>query len=293
MRYAPYILLAIYCTGLWSCSSTKKSTSNAKQAYITMPSGIKYRIVDDKPGNRYVKEGDYIELFIKTYFNDSLIFDSRQQSGGLPVAFPAGKPQFNGDLTESFYLLTPGDSAVFLVPVDTLKANKQNLQPWMIPGNDILYAIKMVGIKTQAELNAEKEKKAKEMGDPNKDDEELVKYFRKNNITAEKRPSGLYYVIHKPTDGDKPLSGKTVKVNYTGRLMNGTEFDSNKGKEPYSFVLGRGQVILGWDEGIALLKKGEKATLYVPSRLAYGNNSPSPKVPAGSILIFDVELVDF
>lgn len=284
MKYFQYILLAVVSAGLWGCSSSRKVT--------TTMSGIKYKILHDAKGNRYAQEGDYVQIFIKTFFEDSLIFDSKAQTGGKAVTFPVSKPRFNGDLAEIFYLLTPGDSAIFMLPVDTLAANKQKLQPWMKAGKDILYAIKLDSIKTQEQVNAEKLEIEKRKGNPQAEEEALVKYFKQQNISPQKRPSGLYYIIHKPTDGPKPLSGKTVKVNYTGRLMDGTEFDSNKGKEPLSFVLGRGQVILGWDEGIALLKKGEKATLYIPSRLAYGDNA-RPKIPAGSTLVFDVELVDF
>ena len=100
-------------------------------------------------------------------------------------------------------------------------------------------------------------------------------------------------MITQTTDGEKPIPGQTVMVHYTGKLMDGTIFDSSEGKDPLSFALGRGQVILGWDEGIGQLKKGEKATLFIPSYLAYGDRSPSPKIPPHSILIFEVELVDF
>lgn len=296
MRNLQYIIPAILCLALYSCSTVKKATQKNGTAFKTTKSGIKYKFLQDAKGDRYVQEGEYVEIFIKTFFNDSLIFDSKEQSGGLPVTFPAGKPQFNGDLSEAFYLMTPGDSAIFLVSVDSLKANKQAIQPWMQEGKDITYAMKLVNIKSKEQVIAEREAKNKPQpqADPAKDDAELLAYFSHNNIKAVKRPSGLYYVIHQTTDGEKPLSGRTVKVNYTGKLLNGTQFDSNAGRgAPFSFTLGRGQVILGWDEGIALLKKGEKATLYIPSRLAYGESSPTPKIPPGSILIFDVELVDF
>lgn len=287
MKFCKYILIATSFAALCGCSSSKKATITRSD------SGIKYKILHDAKGTEHAKEGDYVQIFIKTYFGDSLVFDSREQTGGKPVSFPVSKPRFNGDLSEAFFLLTPGDSGIFMVPVDTLAANKQKMQPWMTPGKDIVYAIKLEGIKTLEQVNAEKQEQAKAKGDPKNEEKALAEYFKENNINPEKRPSGLHYVVHTPTNGEKPISGRTVKVNYTGKLLDGTVFDSNAGKAPFSFVLGRGQVILGWDEGIALLKKGEKATLYIPSRLAYGDNSPSPKIPAGSTLIFDVELVDF
>lgn len=293
MKYVHYILIAAVSLGLWGCSATKKTTSN-DAPFTTTKSGIRYKLLKDAKGKQFAKEGDFVEIFIKTYFEDSLIFDSKEQTGNKPVAFPVSMPRFNGDLSEVFTLMTPGDSGVFMVSVDSMKANKQSVQPWMKEGSYINYTIKLVSIKTQEQVQAEKiEKAAKTDANPQKEEEEMLKYFKKKNIAPLKRPSGLYYLVTKSTDGEKPISGRTVKVNYTGKLMDGSVFDSNTGKDPLSFVLGRGQVILGWDEGIALLKKGEKATFFIPSRLAYGENSPTPKIPPGSTLVFDVELVDF
>ncbi len=286
------MIAGIICTSLFSCSSTKK-VKVKDVPFQTTASGIKYKIPKDAKGKVHPEVGDYVEIFIKTYFGDSLIFNSREQTGNQPVKFPASEPRFNGDLSEAFTLLTPGDSGIFMVSVDTLKANGQNLQPWMKEGEYIKYSIELVGIKTQKEIDEEQAAKAKESGDPEKEDKALNAYFKKNKVSPEKRQSGMYYLMTKKTDGEKPISGQKVKVNYTGKLMDGTVFDSNTGKGPFEFILGRGQVIRGWDEGIALLKKGEKATLYIPSYLAYGESSPSPKIPANSTLIFDVELVDF
>ncbi len=292
MRYIHYILVAVACTGIYSCTSTKKTVVK-DVPFTTTKSGISYKILKDAKGNQYAREGDYVELHIKTIFEDSVIFSSKEQTGGKPVAFPAAAPRFNGDLSEAFTLMTPGDSAIFRVPVDTLKANKQTMQPWMQEGKSITYSIELVSIKTAEELRKEKEAKAKAASNPDEDEEKLQKYFRKNNLSPLRKESGLYYLITHATKGEKPIPGQKVQVHYTGRLMDGTIFDSSEGKEPLSFALGRGQVILGWDEGISLLKKGEKATLYIPSYLAYGERSPSPKIPPHSILIFEVELVDF
>ena len=105
-------------------------------------------------------------------------------------------------------------------------------------------------------------------------------------------PSGLQYVIFEKTNGPRPQSGDVVVVHYTGWLTDGTKFDSSYDRdEPFSFVLGARQVIPGWDEGIALLRKGEKAQLVIPPDLAYGNRAIGP-IPPNSTLIFEVELVD-
>lgn len=91
--------------------------------------------------------------------------------------------------------------------------------------------------------------------------------------------------------GETAIAGKRVTVHYTGRFVNGTVFDSsiNRG-EPFQFVLGAGQVIKGWDQGVAGMKVGGKRILIVPPDLGYGPNDYGP-IPGGSILIFDVELL--
>jgi len=105
-------------------------------------------------------------------------------------------------------------------------------------------------------------------------------------------------VISKPGTGPNAAAGQKVTVNYTGINMAGETFDSNVDPkfnhvEPFNFDLGNHSVIAGWDEGVALLNKGSKATLYIPSGLAYGPMARGPQIPANSILIFDIELLDF
>jgi FKBP-type peptidyl-prolyl cis-trans isomerase FkpA len=90
--------------------------------------------------------------------------------------------------------------------------------------------------------------------------------------------------------GAEAVSGKTVTVHYTGKFTDGTVFDSSVGKQPFSFILGAGQVISGWDTGVAGMKVGGKRSLVIPPALGYGMNDYGP-IPGGSTLLFDVELL--
>ncbi|MBX9449345.1 MAG: FKBP-type peptidyl-prolyl cis-trans isomerase [Taibaiella sp.] len=104
-------------------------------------------------------------------------------------------------------------------------------------------------------------------------------------------------MTHQEGTGPNPKAGQKVSVNYTGKLMDGKVFDSNIDPKfnhvtPFEFKVGNGKVIKGWDAGFLSMQKGQKATLYIPSSLAYGKNSPTPAIPANSILVFDVELLD-
>jgi hypothetical protein len=106
-----------------------------------------------------------------------------------------------------------------------------------------------------------------------------------------------YYSIDKKGAGQKPTPGDSVSVNYTGKLLDGTPFDSNtdplfKHMQPLRLMVGIGQVIPGWDEGLLLLPEGSKGRFFIPSGLAYQNQQAGPLIKPFSILIFDVELLD-
>ena len=132
----------------------------------------------------------------------------------------------------------------------------------------------------EARINAAKEKEADEL-------EAVV-------AGMEKTASGLYYKINKLGEGQNPSAGSNVAVHYRGMLMDGTVFDSSyQRNEPINFTLGQGQVIPGWDEGIALLNKGASAKLVIPSDLAYGSSGAGGVIPGDATLIFEVELVEF
>jgi FKBP-type peptidyl-prolyl cis-trans isomerase len=106
--------------------------------------------------------------------------------------------------------------------------------------------------------------------------------------------SGLFYKIETEGSGAKPIQGQNVSVHYKGSLLDGTVFDSSYNRNaPIDFALGVGQVIKGWDEGIALLSKGSKAIFIIPSDLGYGSAGAGGVIPPDATLRFEVELVDF
>jgi len=136
------------------------------------------------------------------------------------------------------------------------------------------------------EFKSQKEKEISEIMQKNK---QMIEEVSKGYLETD---SGLRYTVLSKGNGDSPNKGDLVKVHYKGQLLDETVFDSSyKRNEPIEFKVGIGQVIPGWDEGIMLLKKGDKARFVIPSNLAYGESGAGGVIPPNSTLIFEVELL--
>lgn len=142
----------------------------------------------------------------------------------------------------------------------------------------------------QQEVRTRLETKRKAQGEQNKIEGEAFLKSNATNAGVVTLPSGLQYKIITEGTGETPRSNDTVTVNYRGRLIDGTEFDSSFSRnQPATFALNR--VIKGWTEGMQLMKVGSKFELYLPSNLAYGETGSGMKIPPNTTLIFEVELL--
>jgi FKBP-type peptidyl-prolyl cis-trans isomerase len=274
-------------------------TFNAcKPGFKKLGNGLEYAIIKDEKGDKKPKMGDIMELHIRLKADDSLLADSRKENNNIPVQTQLQESQFKGDWTNALTYLSEGDSAVVKVSIDSLKAflkGQSQLPPFMDGRKQLIYEIKVVSVKTQQEMQEEQKKSAEKQD--GEDDRIMQEYFTKNSISPTKTSSGLYYIMESEGTGANPMAGQAVTVNYTGRTLDGKPFDSNIDPafghtEPFTFVLGRGEVIHGWDQGVAMMKKGGKAKLYIPSSLAYGPQGREPMIPKNAILMFDVEVKD-
>ncbi|WP_343746731.1 FKBP-type peptidyl-prolyl cis-trans isomerase [Chitinophaga sp.] len=247
------------------------------------PGGIEY-IVHKSGSGAQLKLGDTALMNVTQRINDSILGESRKIVGAaIPVLI--SKPQNKFDLMEGLALLHEGDSATFVIPWDSLPVNER---PPFGKKGDKLKITFAVENKFSASTQKEKDEKA------------IKEYMEKNKINATKNPDGVYIAIQQEGTGGTPNVGDTVVVHYTGKLTSGKVFDSSQDStlrpgmplEPIKFPIGQGFVIKGWDSGLKGLKKGTKATLLIPSTMAYGLQGSPPAIPANSILVFDVQLVD-
>ncbi|MCD6367433.1 MAG: FKBP-type peptidyl-prolyl cis-trans isomerase [Bacteroidales bacterium] len=240
----------------------------AQDDFKTTPSGLKYKILEHGKGKQAVA-GSIVSVHYTGKFLNDTVFDSSYKRG-KPIDFTLGEGQVIKGWDEGIALLHVGDKAEFLIPPELGYGNKQT---GSIPANSTL--------KFEVELMAVK-------------DPIVVKEYDvkgKDTITTD---SGLQYIIVENAKKNAVVadSGHKVQVHYSGYLTDGKMFDSSvKRGQPFEFDLGANRVIKGWDEGVALMKEGEKCRFVIPYQLAYGERGYPGAIPPKATLIFDVELL--
>ena len=256
-----------------------------------MINGIKSHYFVKNPDGQKLKVGDVLMMSLKyTTMDDSVIFDSK--------LIPDFKMRLHHSdaniptIDDALAGMHVGDSALFLVSAESFYVTtKRGALPKSFRQDDMLkFFVKVKDVLTLGNYQSKLEEKSHSSA---KMEESLLKrYLLHGNVKVEPTADGLYYVEREKGTGEKPQAGDKVTVNYTGTFIDGKPFDSSLERgEPFSFRFGVGEVIPGWDEGIAMMRKGGKAQLIIPSNLAYGSQGKGP-IPPYSTLIFDIELVD-
>jgi FKBP-type peptidyl-prolyl cis-trans isomerase len=237
-------------------------------------------------------------IWVKAHFKVSLI-DGKQifssYDKGEPMQFEYGKRFDTPGFEEGVGKMLKGGKATVVVP-SKIAFGEMGRGAMVPPYSTIVYELEIVDLQSKADHDkqlAEDKKKSQQKVETNKQQEGslMKKYLNDKKITTSPTASGLIYIEKVKGTGAKASAGKKVKVHYTGTLLNGTKFDSSRDRnEPFEFTLGQGQVIKGWDEGIAMMNVGGKATLIIPSNIAYGERDMGT-IPPFSTLVFDVELL--
>ncbi len=235
--------------------------------------------------------------------NDGVSFDMDLKKGDL-IMFSTHenesiKHRFSEDMyevkespiMEILSQMSAGDSATLLIEADSIS---YQLDPqWGFQAGDLAtFDIVVREVKTKAELDAEQRRLDGEANKINTDTRGIIKKYKAGTLETEETASGLKYHIVEKGTGEKPKEGDLVSVNYSGHLMDGKRFDNSFERgQAFPFPLGRGRVIKGWDEGVALLPVGTKAYLFIPSELGYGAQGSLPDIPENSELVFYIELL--
>lgn len=258
-----FTTFAILLGVLYSCKAPKQSQSSAKMT--TTSSGLQYQIIAKGQGPA-IQSGDKVTAhYIGKLSNDS-VFDN-SYTRNMPFSFKLGKGEVIKGWEEGFALLGKGDKAVLIVPPALAYGDKATGD---IPPNSTLrFEVEVLDVTPG------------------------LRPYDVKGLDTVKTTSGLKYIMVSSNKEEvKASTGDKVKVHYTGYLLDGKIFDSSVERgTPFEFQLGKGMVIPGWDEAIALMHKNEKARLIIPSNLGYGDRPAGP-IPPGSTLVFDVELVD-
>lgn len=294
------IILALASLGLASCNGGFKQADG----------GMLYDIYVDK-GGPTIQAGDFVSasLTLKTD-GDSILMNTYDQ--GRPIETVIPKPQFKGDIFTGLQLLSEGDSASIKINADSMF--KKQPKPPGFKGKYLVYTIKINKVIAKGKLSDQifqgrVAAYAKSIADAQAGKEPglIKKYIADNKLAVTQTADSLLYVVTTPGSGDTPAVGDTAVVNYTGKfLSNGKVFDTSvkdeavKGKlpmepgrkyDPIHVPVGQKRVIPGWDEALMLMKKGEKATFIIPSKLAYGEHGMSIIGPYTPI-VFEMEMVN-
>lgn len=269
-----------------------------------LPNGLKYKIYTTNTGPK-IKLNDIISFnFIQKTDKDSVLANSFEMNRPAMLQVTEGKNI--ADLMAFFPLLSLNDSALVVIPTDSIFSNPQmeaQRPPFLPKGSALHYVVKITKIQSMEEAMADQQRMMDEL--KRAETTSLTKYLADNKLSPIKTASGLRYIVTKSSVKSKPVKGDTVMVNYVGKTLDGKVFDSSieaeakraglqqpgRAYEPISVVLGQSSVIPGWEQGLLLLNEGSKASFIIPSDLAYGPQGAGEDIKPFSTLVFDLELV--
>jgi FKBP-type peptidyl-prolyl cis-trans isomerase len=278
------LLFLIYFTG--ACTDKYPGYSNAGNGIY-----MKMLEIGEDPTN-VPSVNDFITVDIEyATIEDSVFFEGRRK-------FQLTPPIIEGSIDECFLKLSKGDKSSFVISAKQFYENTlgSTLPEYFSPDDKMIATIKLIDIQNAENYYNEKEaflKWIKDFGQYEK--EILTQYLNKTEININPLSSGLYYITIYEGTGKRVELGDTVIFHYEGKFLNGKFFDSShQRKEPFAFVYGQEwQVIPGLEEGLGLMREGEKAIFILPSELAWGETGSSTGIiPPYSSLIFEVELIE-
>lgn len=282
--------------------ASQKSAAKTASVYSKTASGLEYKILKDSIGKNHPEDGGFFTFWFALKTDKDSIIEN-QFANERPVGIPTPEITFKPSIEEGFRLLTEGDSALFLLNADTLylKTFQQPKPAFIASGSKLKMIVKMGQVYTKHFVDSvmaiQQQKEAASFAEGSeiftRDSTMIQEYLKKNNLKGETTPSGAVVVIVKANPATKEFiaPGENIQAGYVGKLLeNGSVFDQSAAGDYFSFTVGTGQVIRGWDEGFLKLKHGEKALILIPSRLAYGSRGAGGAIPPNAPLMFEVEV---
>lgn len=286
-------ILMVTALGLMLSMFVGCGDGNAPKGYKKTENGLFYKFHKENKG-KLPSVGYLVDVTLACTINDTTTIIPPTKN-----IMQLMEPQFYSDFVEGVAMMHIGDSASFIANIDsTFKyLFRVDELPEEFKSTDVLrFDIKINDFYPESEYRS-KMIEAVKNAYPEQSEKaaaEMQQYFADNKVVATPTETGLYYVMTKDGNGEMPSKGDNVKVHYTGKLLDGTVFDSSVERgEPIEVPIGMGYVIPGWDEGIMMMSKGEQGVLYIPWYLAYGDRGAGTEIPPFANLIFEVELIDF
>lgn len=258
--------------------------------YKKTQSGMYYKFHNCNTSATQPKLTDFLKIEMKCYLHDSLYYD--WQGTQHQVYTQLQDPIFAGDLQEAYAMMHVGDSASFYVKADSIAALYYDQDPTkvgLVPEDYFRYEVKLVEVQTEEEFQANVEKMKESMKIEAK--RALDEYVVNNNINVTPEPSGVYIIPIEKGKGRCPMKGEKVELDFSATLLNGqpvgSTFDS---PEKFSFVLGEGYTIQGWEEIVPKMHLGDRVKAIIPFDMAYGEHSVG-EIPAYANLVYDIKLL--
>lgn len=262
-----------------------------KVSFEQTETGLEYAFVEVNDTNQTPNVGDGLIIDMKFYWNDSLLFDTREIA--LDYRITLRDPQKKGVIYQGMSMMHIGDSAIFKIDALNFYNFSADLpSPACIrKGDKLTFHVRLIDIMTPEEMETEKER-IRRMKIKN-EQELLMDYLKLNDFCTTSTECGIYYKETKRGYGKSPEIGDSVTLHYEGFLINNEPFDSSiKRGKPFSFVFGDQSLITGWTKGVGLMKEGGKATIVIPSELAYGDKGAGDVIPPYSTVVFNISLIN-
>lgn len=258
--------------------------------YKKTESGLYYKFYRHDPKAQKPKQTDVMKVAMTCYLHDSVYFDFQQTESQVYAQLK--EPVFPADLNEAYALMNLGDSASFYIKADSVAIKYYDKDPATVglKADDYFrYEVKLLEIKSVEEFQAEIERMNMAMQERSK--RELAEFVEANYPGVTPDPSGVYIIPLESGKGRCPVSGERVELDFAASLLDGQEVGSTfDNPDKFSFVLGEGFAIKGWEEVVPKMRVGERIKAIIPSELAYGDHSVG-SIPAYSNLIYDIKLL--